>query len=72
MSYIYTESQALERIAVLMENIQSHHEEARDLAERFEIPFQIELEGGRELNTVHSYEPWSASDTTWASSSANC
>lgn len=72
MSYIYTQSQALERIAVLMENIQSHHEEARELAERFEIPFHIELEGGREYNTTHSYLPWSSSDTTWASSSVNC
>ena len=68
---IYTEDQALARIAVLMENIQVNHAEARELAERFEIPFQVELEGGQEYNTTHTYQPWSAS-TEWQSSSYNC
>lgn len=65
---IYTHAQALKRIAALMDSIQADHAEARKLAEEFEIPFEIELEGGRFDNVVAEYQPWSSSDTTWSDS----
>lgn len=67
---IYTEHAAVQRIATLTERIQELHAEARDLAERFEIRFTIELEGGQNYNVESEYHPWSASaDSHWDSSS---
>jgi hypothetical protein len=68
---VYTHSDAVDKLAEILDQIQALHSEAQSLSERFEIPFSITLEGGRELNTTAEYTPWSASEQTWESSSWN-
>lgn len=60
---------AADRIALILEQIQHLHAQARALSNEHGIPFDLELDGGRYNNTTHEYEPdWSSSN--WNSS--NC
>jgi hypothetical protein len=48
---------AAERIALILDQIQYLHAQARELSEEHNIPFDLEFEGGRNYNTKHEYEP---------------
>lgn len=56
---------AVDRIAIILDQIQSLHAQARALSDEYSIPFDLELEGGRNYNTTHEYEPgysWNSSN----------
>lgn len=56
---------AVDRIASILDSIQVLHAEARRLSDEYSIPFDLELEGGRNYNTTHEYEPgygWNSSN----------
>ncbi|UAV90004.1 hypothetical protein REC_155 [Pseudomonas phage REC] len=56
--------QAADRIAFILDQIQQLHAQARTLSDQYSIPFDLELEGGRNYNTTHEYEPgynWNSS-----------
>lgn len=56
---------AVDRIASILDSIQVLHAEARLLSDEYSIPFDLELEGGRNYNTTHEYEPgynWNSSN----------
>jgi hypothetical protein len=57
---------AVDRIATILDRIQELHGEARQLSDEHGIPFDITLEGGRNYNTTHEYEPnynyWNSSN----------
>jgi hypothetical protein len=57
---------AADRIATILDRIQELHAEARTLSDEYSIPFDLELEGGRNYNVTAEYEP----QYGWASS--NC
>lgn len=63
-----THSEATAYIASMLEAIQVLHAQARGVADEFDIPFDIVLEGGRAYNTTADYAP----NNGWASSSYNC
>lgn len=67
MTYI-TRQEATQRIAALLDAMQSLHAEARALSDEFEVPFEITLEGGANYDTTAEYSQWAPS--TWNSS--NC
>lgn len=58
--------QAADRIAFIIEQIQPLHAQARTLSDQYSIPFDLTLDGGRNYDTTHEYEP----DFGWMSS--NC
>lgn len=54
-----------EHILILLDQIQRLHAEARRISDEHGIPFDLELEGGRNYNTFHEYEPsysWNSSN----------
>lgn len=56
---------AANRIAAILDTIQELHAEARGLSDEYSIPFDLELEGGRNYNVVAEYEPgynWNSSN----------
>ncbi|CUR44261.1 hypothetical protein VCM_00042 [Pseudomonas phage VCM] len=56
---------AVDRIALILDQIQHLHAQARALSDEYSIPFDLELEGGRNYNTTHEYEPgysWNSSN----------
>lgn len=56
---------AVDRIAKLLDCIQELHAEARALSDEYNIPFDITLDGGRNYDTTHEYEPgynWNSSN----------
>lgn len=69
---IYTESQALARIATLCDNIQAQYREIRELSDRFNIAveLQIPVEDGSYPDTIDANYNWESSD--WQSSSYSC
>lgn len=58
---------AIDRIAFILDQIQHLHAQARQLSDEYNIPFDLELEGGRNYNTTHEYEP-----TGYGWNSSNC
>jgi hypothetical protein len=48
---------ATDRIASILDRIQELHAEARALSDEYNIPFDLELEGGRNYNVTAEYEP---------------
>jgi hypothetical protein len=56
---------AADRIASILDRIQELHAEARRLSDEHSIPFDLELEGGRNYNVTAEYEP----NYNWLSSS---
>lgn len=48
---------AVDRIASILDSIQVLHAEARRLSDEHGIPFDLELEGGRNYNVTAEYEP---------------
>lgn len=59
---------AADRIAVILDTIQELHRQARALSDEYSIPFDITLNGGRNYDTTHEYEP----GYNWDSSSMHC
>lgn len=59
---------AVDRIAVILDTIQELHRQARQLSDEYNVPFDITLDGGRNYDTRHEYEPGYA----WASSALDC
>lgn len=59
---------AANRIAAILDTIQALHAEARELSNEYNIPFDITLDGGNNLDTYHEYEP----SYGWSSSALNC
>ena len=49
--------QAADRIAFILDQIQQLHAQARTLSDQYSIPFDITLDGGRNYDTTHEYEP---------------
>ncbi|UAV89734.1 hypothetical protein [Pseudomonas phage COT4] len=56
---------AVDRIALILDQIQHLHAQARQLSDEYSIPFDITLDGGRNYDTTHEYEPgynWNSSN----------